>query len=51
MAQPLNLLTREDFKTADPGYVLGEGVSLGAESDAYKALIEVEKSPPRKRED
>jgi hypothetical protein len=29
MAEPLNLLAREDFKTGDPGYVLGEGVRLG----------------------
>jgi hypothetical protein len=29
MAQPLNLLAREDFKTGDPGFVLGDGVSLG----------------------
>jgi hypothetical protein len=29
MVQPLNLLAREDFRTGDPGYVLGEGVRLG----------------------
>jgi hypothetical protein len=29
MAPPLNLLAREDFRTGDPGYVLGEGVRLG----------------------
>jgi hypothetical protein len=41
MAQPLNLLAREDFKTGDPGYVLGDGVRKLTGSGISRKVIRV----------